>query len=587
MSRLVQVRTLKRKSDILSPGLERRSMSNAIRSQITAAGIDQMMANENQIQSRFLHRLENSSLEKNVTSGEVLGPLRVVGQDHRQTILETTAFYSRFRKGDGIQLRAPVDGGISEHVCKQEVKEVTYPSEGKIRIAIGKSRNVSLGSGDELFMFPAENNYMAHRLRETVAMHADSLHAKRSPVKLGKPLSNEYSDRLNASQSESLAYLLGEKTDSAVQGPPGTGKTQLLQAIVAQAMHAGLTIGIAAFTHTAVDNALSRVATMDILGEFTRIGSSDKVDLSKYDLDKLRIEFADSFSQSPTSRLYAATTHSWTLSGTAPQVDLLIIDEAAQVPVYFLPALQHLGRRIICLGDHKQLPPVLKGDHGATIAATEIFSCFTGDETPMLDIQYRMNAAIQSWPSRRFYGGELQPDASVESRDVLSGSSSTLGAAPLQLISHSGGSARHADPVEASGVANVVGQLFRESDMLKAEQIGIISPHRMHNGAIIRALQSSFGVELASRIQVDTVERYQGQEREVILFSFGTTPKKSADVDFLGDAKRLNVAVTRARSRFYCFASDNFANAFAGQLPDEQTPKGHLASFFQSFGEMR
>lgn len=100
-------------------------MSNEIRSRITAAEIDQMMANENQIQSRFLPRLENSSLEKNVTSGEVLGPLRVVGQDHRHTLLETTAFYSRFRKGDAIQLRAPVDGGISEHVCKQEVKEVT------------------------------------------------------------------------------------------------------------------------------------------------------------------------------------------------------------------------------------------------------------------------------------------------------------------------------------------------------------------------------------------------------------------------------------------------------------------------------
>lgn len=558
-------------------------MSNQVRSRITAAEIDQMMANENQIQCRFLHRLENSSLEKNVASGEVLGPLQVVGQDHRNTYLEATAFYSRFRKGDGIQLRAPVDERSSEHVCNQEVKEVSYPSEGKIRIAVGKPRNVGMGDGNDLFMFPAENSYMSHRLRETVGMHADALHAKRSPVKLGKLLNNEYTERLNASQSESLAYLLGEKTDSAVQGPPGTGKTQLLQAIVAQAMHAGLTIGLAAFTHTAVDNALSRVAAMDVLGEFTRIGKQDKVDLTKYDLRKIRIEFADSFSKAPASRLYAATAHSWTLSETAPQVDLLIIDEAAQVPVYFLGPLQQLGKRIICLGDHKQLPPVLKGDHDASIAATEIFSCFTGDETPMLDIQYRMNAAIQRWPSGRFYDGELRPDASVESRDVLSGSSSTLGAAPLQLIGHKGGSAQHADPVEANSVANVVGQLFRESEMLQAEQIGIISPHRMHNGAIIRALQSSFGVEQASRIQVDTVERYQGQEREVILFSFGTTPKKSADVDFLGDAKRLNVAVTRARSRFYCFASDNFANAFAGQTPDEQTPKGHLASFFQSF----
>ena len=111
-------------------------MTNEIRKQITAAAIDQMMVNENQIQSRFLHRLENSSVEKNVASGEVLGPLRVVGQDHRNTYLETTAFYSRFRKGDGIQLRAPVDARSSEHVCNQNVKEVSYPSEGKIPLLL-------------------------------------------------------------------------------------------------------------------------------------------------------------------------------------------------------------------------------------------------------------------------------------------------------------------------------------------------------------------------------------------------------------------------------------------------------------------
>ena len=105
----------------------------------------------------------------------------------------------------------------------------------------------------------------------------------------------------------------------------------------------------------------------------------------------------------------------------------------------------------------------------------------------------------------------------------------------------------------------------------------------MHNGAIIRSLQSKFGVDVASRIQVDTVERYQGQEREVILFSFGTTPKKPADVEFLGDAKRLNVAVTRAKSRFYCFASNTFVSNFSEPGSNNDAPRDHLASFFGSF----
>jgi DNA replication ATP-dependent helicase Dna2 len=402
-------------------------MSNQVRKSITAAGIDQMMVNENKIRSRFIHRLETGSIEKNVASGEVLGPLRVVGHEGRQTLLETDSYYSRFRQGDGIQVRVALSDGSSEHYCDQKVKAVDYPSEGKIRLALGKPTNTPLAVGDEFFIFPTESSYMAHRLRQTVEMHSDSLHSKRKKVKLGKALKTEYSERLNNSQSDALEYLFSEHTDSAVQGPPGTGKTQLLQAIVAQAMHAGLTIGIAAFTNTAVDNALSRVAGVDFLAEFTRVGKKDKVDAAKYDPSWIKSARCDSFSQAPVSRLYAATTHSWILSSTAPQVDLLIVDEAAQVPVYFLGPLQYQGTRIICLGDHKQLPPVLKGNHEKTVATTEVFSCFTDGGSPMLDTQYRMNATIQEWPSTRFYEGELQPDKSVAGRDVLSGVGTNLG----------------------------------------------------------------------------------------------------------------------------------------------------------------
>ena len=558
------------------------SVSNEIQNTITSAGIDQMMVDENSVRRRFMNRLESTPLEKNMASGEVLGPLQVVGHEGCSTHLETSAFYSRFRKGDGIQIRVALDGA-SEYLCDQKVRGVSYPSEGRIQIALGRPRNTPLEVGQEFFIFPAESSYMAHRLRQVVAAHANSLHVKRQPVQLGKPLKSEYSDRLNSSQSEALAHILSEKTDSAVQGPPGTGKTQLLQAIVAQAMHAGLTVGIAAFTNTAVDNALSRVADIDILGEFTRVGKKDKVDTARYHAEWIGISRSDSFSKAPISRLYAATTHSWVLSDTAPQVDLLIVDEAAQVPVYFLGPIRYQGKRIICLGDHKQLPPVLKGNHQSTVATSEVFSCFTGPEMPMLDTQYRMNATIQEWPSVRFYDGELRPDASVQDRDLLSDARGDLGTGPLQLVTHKGGTSCHADPAEASRVADTIGQLFRKSDLLPAEQIGVISPHRMHNGAIIRALQAKFGIEVASRIQVDTVERYQGQEREVILFSFGTTPKNKADTEFLGDAKRLNVAVTRARSRFYCFASSRFVAKFPTGQPDEQTPRGHLASFFGSF----
>jgi DNA replication ATP-dependent helicase Dna2 len=105
----------------------------------------------------------------------------------------------------------------------------------------------------------------------------------------------------------------------------------------------------------------------------------------------------------------------------------------------------------------------------------------------------------------------------------------------------------------------------------------------MHNGLIMKTLQQRLGVDRASKIQVDTVERYQGQEREVILFSFGSGHGAAAESDaaFLADAKRLNVAVTRARSRVYCFAALDLLGVAARSRHCPGLK--HLESFFASF----
>lgn len=539
---------------------------------------------------QFIKRLELSPIKKVLQTGETLGPMRLVDRHSRTQYLEASAYYSRFRRGDNVQLRVKYGKSGSEFFANTTVKDVTYPREGKLRVAIGIPRSAGLDQRTDYFIYPTENEFMLQNLRSMVRQRSNSLEATRRSTKLDrKPAESRYLDALNPSQTEAFRYLLSLSTDGCVQGPPGTGKTQLLLALVAQLMSCGLTVGIAAFTHAAVDNALSRISVLDLSQEFCRVGRSEMINESRYPPDWIATRTEDSFgSVSKAIRLYAATTHAWTLSPAAPDVDLLIIDEAGQIPVYFIPVLLKLGKKIICLGDHKQLPPVLQGDHSKTVPNTDLFSSFVDNATPMLATQYRMNSQIQDWPSFRFYDGRLEPHASNADRDILSGLSTRrpkllLGNNSVQLITQPNPGNGQANPAEAKLVAELIERLFKASKHLPAEQIGVISPRRMHNGAIIQALQQKFGVEIASQIQVDTVERYQGQEREVSLFSFGSGLglMKSEDVSFVGNARRLNVAVTRARSRLYCFATDDLVAL--GDRVTSDGPESDLASFFASF----
>ena len=104
-----------------------------------------------------------------------------------------------------------------------------------------------------------------------------------------------------------------------------------------------------------------------------------------------------------------------------------------------------------------------------------------------------------------------------------------------------------------------------------------MSPHRAQAGAICAHLQDKFGVDEMQKILVDTVERFQGQEREAMILSMAVEKdiSRKGDKGFLGDGRRLNVAVTRAKSRFYCLAPDRLI-----ENTKLQKNAGHLNSFF-------
>jgi len=218
--------------------------------------------------------------------------------------------------------------------------------------------------------------------------------------------------------------------------------------------------------------------------------------------------------------VYAATLHSWSLSCSHPKVDLLIIDEAGQAPIYFEPFLRRMSERVIMLGDHKQLPPVLSAK--VKNIKEDIFSVTPPDY--MLKIQYRMNSDIQSWSSNRFYENQLRPDKSVAERDILHqvSNSTFIGNNRVNLHLHEAiSNSEYANTLEAEAVAKRIKIL--EKNGVPLNDIGVITPYRMQAGAVNAKIQEEYNgdVSVMEKITVDTVERFQGQEREIIILSFG------------------------------------------------------------------
>ncbi len=529
----------------------------------------------------------NADPEKSLATGEVLGPLKAVNRDKRGLVLRATGIYfSRFRSGDQVDVGC-IDSQTRkfQKISGTTVKDIRYPEPGILEVIVpGKLLPTD---GIELFLLPSDSSGIAKIIRgKLLDLPRLGGSAAYRPINHTRALENfeRVTEGLNATQIEALKFLGNNDFRGLVQGPPGTGKTHLLTALVHLALESGLRVGLASLAHSAIDNALARIIEGNVNNDWVaRISSRrEKIKIEPYRKHGLRPPVYRSFKDLENDeyggkRLYAATMHAWCMTNSLPEIDILIIDEASQVPLYFYPFFEKISSRIIMFGDHKQLPPVIQlPKHD--LPAEDVFS-FEIEQGwyPMLETQYRMNSKIQHWSSHRFYDGRLQPHAKNRERDVLHGLPSTsglLGAHQVNLVSHRGRANHHRNQHEASRVADLVSALQAEGKVPLSE-IGIVTPHRAQAGAIYNELQQKLGLERSTHVLVDTVERFQGQEREAMIFSVGVESDnaKPGEKEFLGDGRRLNVAVTRARSRFYCFAPETLVDRTLARSGD-----GHLKS---------
>jgi DNA replication ATP-dependent helicase Dna2 len=221
--------------------------------------------------------------------------------------------------------------------------------------------------------------------------------------------------------------------------------------------------------------------------------------------------------------------------------DVAVVDEAGQLTEPGTLAATTLAERFVLVGDHHQLPPVVQAGADADLGESlfeRLIEAYP-DAGVLLDRQYRMAQRIQAFASREFYDGQLRPaTGAVAGRQVtdLPGVEEVPAALRerVRFVDPDGTARGNTNPVEADAVAAVVREYLDAG--VAREDIGVIAPYRAQVAEIAKRLDG---------VTVDTVDRFQGSSKEVVVISFVATGDLESPV--FEDYRRVNVALTRAK----------------------------------------
>jgi DNA replication ATP-dependent helicase Dna2 len=347
---------------------------------------------------------------------------------------------------------------------------------------------------------------------------------------------------LDEYQQRAAALALAAEDYALIWGPPGTGKTRTIARMVRAADRRVL---LAAFTNQAVDN-LALALLADGHQRFLILGRTNRshpalerftLDAIADDLERARLALAAIPVVLTTAQQVASGRYDRAFGG-APPFDLVILDEATQLTEPAALGVLRLGRAFVLVGDQKQLAPIV-ADPSSELACSlfeRLWAHPASEEARvLLARQYRMRAAIAAFSAQRWYEGRLETAASAEAqppiRVLTSRWPALWGETPAMFAA-----------VASDQEAEVAAALVREALAagLRSEQLGVVAPYRQQVAAIAGRL-----ADLAAPPVIDTVDRFQGSERDCIILATGA----GRPGDLLGDERRLNVALTRAKRK--------------------------------------
>lgn len=259
-----------------------------------------------------------------------------------------------------------------------------------------------------------------------------------------------------------------------------------------------------------------------------------------------------------------------TLSGAAHDVlaslgvkfDTVIVDEACQcTELSSIIPLRYGCKRCILVGDPNQLPPtVLSGAASKFGYDQSLFVRMEKNSSPyLLDVQYRMHPAISKFPSAEFYGGRLKDGPDVETLNIRPWHQN-LPLLPYRFFdivtgreSQNSKSMSYVNMEEIRVAIELVEDLMNkyEKALDFSGKIGVISPYKEQAMTMKRQFRSYFGASIMQYVDFNTIDGFQGQEKEIIIISCVRADDSKTSVGFLKDFRRMNVALTRAKTSLW------------------------------------
>ncbi len=357
-----------------------------------------------------------------------------------------------------------------------------------------------------------------------------------------------------------------------IQGPPGSGKTFTTSHVILDRILAGKTVGVASNSHKAINNLLAAVEerARDMGVSFRGIKKSDRERPETCFGGRFVQDVAGNQDVDPSADLIAGTAWLFARPEMDRELDYLFVDEAGQVSLANLLAMGVSARNIVLVGDQMQLAQPIQGVHPGESGLSVLEYLLQGAATIapergiFLPRTWRMHDDVCRFISEAVYDGRLEPEAKNRNQEILFDKHAhpALASSGIRFVpvAHEGCSQKSEE--EAAAVEEIyrslLDQKFRDREgvmhPLRAENILVVAPYNLQ----VHHLQSV----LPAGAKVGTVDKFQGQEAEVVLVSMATSSAEDLprDIGFLYSKNRLNVAISRARSLAIVVANPRLLN---------------------------
>ena len=348
----------------------------------------------------------------------------------------------------------------------------------------------------------------------------------------------------------------------AIQGPPGAGKTYGGARMICELIQRGKKVGVTAVSHKVIRNLLDEVLRAAEEAGIKSLVCAQKVnelsDEGSLPAGLTEIKENDKALaklQAGHVNVLGGTAWLWSREDFFQTVDVLFIDEAGQMSLANVLAVAQAAKSLVLIGDPQQLEQPLRGSHpeGAEASALEHLlagaKTITPDKGLFLEKTWRLHPKICDFTSEVFYEGRLEPREGLINQRIEG--HPWLGNAGLWFVpvNHEGN--QNASPEEVERIAAIVDELLQpdvnwiddkgRSRPLQLEDILIVAPYNAQVSDLLNRLRNA---------RVGTVDKFQGQQAPVVIYSLTTSSPEEAPrgMEFLYSLNRLNVATSRARA---------------------------------------